>query len=178
MDHATSIVVGETAVVEDDVSMLHEVTLGGTGKEKGDRHPKIRAGVLIGAGAKILGNIEVGEGAKIGAGSVVLNDVPPHCSVAGVPAKIVSYLRAGVPAHEMDHRLTSEEGTANKKLDEIEGLMSPPSGALTFPEACSECVNSASNAAAGSRAPVAGRAKKVRLREKVLWPRSPPMYWS
>ena len=115
MDHATSIVIGETAVVEDDVSMLHEVTLGGTGKEKGDRHPKIRAGVLIGAGAKVLGNVEVGEGAKIGAGSVVLSSVPPHCTVAGVPAKIVSYLQVGVPAHEMNHQLSSGEVTADKK---------------------------------------------------------------
>jgi serine O-acetyltransferase len=105
MDHATGIVIGETAVVENNVSMLHEVTLGGTGKAKGDRHPKIRAGVLIGAGAKILGNIEVGEGAKVGAGSVVLSDVPPHCTVAGVPAKIIGYLRAEEPALHMDHRL-------------------------------------------------------------------------
>jgi len=106
MDHATSIVIGETAVIEDNVSMLHEVTLGGTGKERGDRHPKIRAGVLIGAGAKILGNVEVGEGAKIGAGSVVLTDVPPHCTVAGVPAKRVGYASTKIPALEMDHGLS------------------------------------------------------------------------
>jgi serine acetyltransferase len=78
LDHATGIVVGETAVIEDDVSILQSVTLGGTGKTSGDRHPKIREGVMIGAGAKILGNIEVGRGAKIGAGSVVLQPVPPH----------------------------------------------------------------------------------------------------
>jgi serine O-acetyltransferase len=89
IDHAHGIVIGETAVVEDDVSMLHSVTLGGTGKERGDRHPKIRRGVLIGAGAKILGNIEVGEEARIAAGSVVLNSVPPRCTVAGVPARPV-----------------------------------------------------------------------------------------
>ena len=89
MDHATSIVVGETAVIEDDVSLLHEVTLGGTGKQTGDRHPKVRRGVLIGAGAKILGNVEIGVGAKVGAGSVVLQNVPAHCTVAGVPAVIV-----------------------------------------------------------------------------------------
>ena len=77
-DHATSVVIGETAVIEDDFSMLHEVTLGGTGKEGGDRHPKIGRGVMIGAGAKVLGNIKVGQGAKIGAGSVVLHDVPPN----------------------------------------------------------------------------------------------------
>lgn len=88
-DHATGIVVGETAVIEDNVSILQSVTLGGTGNESGDRHPKIRQGVLIGAGAKILGNIEIGEGAKVGAGSVVLDSVPPHVTVVGVPAKVV-----------------------------------------------------------------------------------------
>jgi serine O-acetyltransferase len=87
IDHAHGIVIGETAVVEDDVSMLHSVTLGGTGKARGDRHPKIRHGVLIGAGAKVLGNIEVGAEARIAAGSVVLSDVAPRCTVAGVPAK-------------------------------------------------------------------------------------------
>lgn len=106
MDHATSIVIGETAVVEDDVSMLHSVTLGGTGKECGDRHPKIGRGVLIGAGAKILGNIRVGECARIGAGSVVLNEVPPCKTVAGVPAKIVGDAGCARPADAMDHQLT------------------------------------------------------------------------
>ncbi|MEX0331281.1 MAG: serine O-acetyltransferase [Puniceicoccaceae bacterium] len=101
-DHATSIVIGETAVIEDHVSILHEVTLGGTGKEKGDRHPKVRHGVLIGAGAKILGNVEIGQYARIGAGSVVLNDVPPHVSVAGVPAKAVGKVE-GDPSTQMDH---------------------------------------------------------------------------
>ncbi len=104
-DHATGIVIGETAVVEDNVSMLHEVTLGGTGKESGDRHPKVRHGVLIGAGAKILGNVEIGAGAKVGAGSVVLNAVPPHTTVAGVPARIVGRERSEEPALEMDHRI-------------------------------------------------------------------------
>src|SRR5947207_15795372 len=89
LDHATGLVVGETAVIGDDVSMLQDVTLGGTGKEDGDRHPKIRNGVLIGAGAKILGNIEVGECARIAAGSVVLQPVPPQMTVAGVPARVV-----------------------------------------------------------------------------------------
>lgn len=89
IDHAHGIVIGETAVVEDDVSMLHSVTLGGTGKERGDRHPKIRRGVLIGAGAKVLGNIEVGEEARIASGSVVLTSVPARCTVAGVPARPV-----------------------------------------------------------------------------------------
>ena len=101
-DHATSVVIGATAVVEDDFSMLHEVTLGGTGREGGDRHPKIRRGVMIGAGAKVLGNIVVGEGAKIGAGSVVLHDVPPHSTVAGGPAKVVSFPPESFPALEMD----------------------------------------------------------------------------
>lgn len=105
VDHATGVVVGETAVIEDNVSILHEVTLGGTGKAEGDRHPKVRHGVLIGAGAKILGNVEVGRGAKVGAGSVVLEDVPPHCTVAGVPAVIVGTPSVDEPALEMDHRL-------------------------------------------------------------------------
>ncbi|MDX2315896.1 MAG: serine O-acetyltransferase [Gammaproteobacteria bacterium] len=105
IDHATSVVVGETAVIEDNVSILHEVTLGGTGKAEGDRHPKVRHGVLIGAGAKILGNVEVGRGAKVGAGSVVLEDVPPHCTVAGVPAIIIGRPDVDEPALEMDHRL-------------------------------------------------------------------------
>lgn len=104
-DHATSIVVGETAVIEDDVSMLHEVTLGGTGKDTGDRHPKIRAGVLLSAGSKIIGNIEVGEGAKVGAGSVVLEDVPPHVTVAGVPARIVGRPKVDQPSLNMDQSL-------------------------------------------------------------------------
>jgi serine O-acetyltransferase len=89
LDHATGLVVGRTAEVGDNVSILQDVTLGGTGKETGDRHPKIRHGVLIGAGAKILGNIEVGEGAKVAAGSVVLHPVAPYTTVAGVPAKVV-----------------------------------------------------------------------------------------
>jgi serine O-acetyltransferase len=109
IDHGTSVVIGETAVVEDDVSMLHEVTLGGTGKETGDRHPKIRRGVLIGAGAKILGNVEVREGAKVGAGSVVLSDVPPHSTAAGVPARIVGHTEVPQPALEMDHKLPAAE---------------------------------------------------------------------
>lgn len=105
IDHGTGVVIGETAVVEDDVSLLQEVTLGGTGKETGDRHPKIRRGVLIGAGAKILGNIEVGEGAKIGAGSVVLSSVPPHCTAAGVPAWLLGKCGSERPGRDMDHTL-------------------------------------------------------------------------
>lgn len=105
IDHGTSVVIGETAVVEDNVSMLHEVTLGGTGKELGDRHPKVRHGVLIGTGAKILGNVEIGEGSKIAAGSVVLDDVPAHSTAAGVPAKIVGRVDVAEPALEMNHSL-------------------------------------------------------------------------
>ena len=113
-DHATSVVIGETAVVDDDFSMLHEVTLGGTGKVGGDRHPKIRRGVMIGAGAKVLGNIVIGEGAKIGAGSVVLEDVPPHCTVAGVPAKRVGYPAHALPALEMDQSIGDGEACAEE----------------------------------------------------------------
>jgi serine O-acetyltransferase len=112
IDHGTGVVIGETAVIEDDVSLLHEVTLGGTGKQTGDRHPKVRAGVLIGAGAKLLGNVVVGEGAKIGAGSVVLEDVAPHSTVAGVPARVVGREQAPKPALEMDHRLPDAKGDA------------------------------------------------------------------
>ncbi len=105
LDHATGFVAGETSVVADNVSFLHEVTLGGTGKARGDRHPKIRSGVLVGAGAKILGNITIGEGAKIGAGSVVLKDVAPHTSVAGVPAVMIGQTTVDAPALDMDHSL-------------------------------------------------------------------------
>lgn len=109
IDHATGVVIGETTVIEDDVSMLHSVTLGGSGCMKTDRHPKIRRGVLIGVGAKILGNIEIGEGAKIGAGSVVLDAVAPHTTVAGVPAKPIGRPKGEAPALDMDHHL-SEDG--------------------------------------------------------------------
>jgi serine O-acetyltransferase len=105
LDHATGLVVGETSVIEDDVTILQGVTLGGTGKDVGDRHPKIRRGVLIGAGAKVIGNIEVGEGAKVGAGSVVLKAVPPHVTVAGVPAEIVGRPKGEQPALDVDHTL-------------------------------------------------------------------------
>jgi serine O-acetyltransferase len=102
LDHATGLVVGETAVIEDDVSILQDVTLGGTGKEDGDRHPKIRQGVLIGAGAKILGNIEVGNCSKVAAGSVVLKPVPAHSTVAGVPARVIGEAGCKEPARSMD----------------------------------------------------------------------------
>ncbi len=108
LDHATGLVVGSTAVIEDNVSMLQDVTLGGTGKETGDRHPKIRQGVLIGAGAKILGNIEVGHCARIAAGSVVLHAVPHNKTVAGVPARIVGDAGCAEPARSMDQILASK----------------------------------------------------------------------
>ena len=110
IDHATGVVIGETAVVEDDVSMLHGVTLGGTGKHGGDRHPKIGRGVLISASASIFGNVRVGEGAKIGGGSVVLQDVPPHTTAVGVPARVVGRPGSDSPAHEMDQTLPGTGG--------------------------------------------------------------------
>jgi serine O-acetyltransferase len=110
MDHATGIVIGETAVVDDDVSMLHGVTLGGSGKEKGDRHPKIRRGVLLSAGAKVLGNIEVGEYSRVGAGSVVLEPVPAHCTVAGVPARVIGCAGSERPSQTMDQHIPPLEG--------------------------------------------------------------------
>jgi serine O-acetyltransferase len=109
LDHATSVVVGETAVIEDDVSLLHGVTLGGTGKEAGDRHPKIRYGVMIGAGAKVLGNIEVGHCARIAAGSVVIKPVPNNVTVAGVPAKVIGVAGCPEPARSMDQMFQDEE---------------------------------------------------------------------
>lgn len=105
LDHGTGVVVGETAVIGNNVSILHGVTLGGSGKERGDRHPKIGDGVMLGAGAAVLGNIHVGECAKVGAGSVVLDDVPPHSTVAGVPARVVGQGTGGTPALEMDQRV-------------------------------------------------------------------------
>lgn len=105
LDHATGIVIGETTVIEDDVSIMQSVTLGGTGNEQGDRHPKIGYGVLIAAGAKVLGNIRIGREAKVGAGSVVLTDVPPHTTVVGVPAKPAGRTSRKPPSHTMDQRL-------------------------------------------------------------------------
>lgn len=112
LDHGTGIVIGETAVVGDDVSMLHGVTLGGTGAERGDRHPKIGKGVLLGAGAKVLGNITVGDYAKIASGSVVLRPVPAHCTAAGVPAHLVNCPTCPEPARSMDHTLADTVYTA------------------------------------------------------------------
>ena len=107
LDHATGLVIGETAVVEDDVSILQNVTLGGTGKESGDRHPKVRRGVLIGAGAKILGNIEIGACSRVAAGSVVLQSTPRNVTVAGVPARVIGVAGCAEPARDM-HQLLSD----------------------------------------------------------------------
>ena len=106
IDHAHALVIGETAVVGDNVSLLHDVTLGGTGKAGGDRHPKIGDGVMIGAGTKVLGNITIGHCCRIAAGSVVLSDIPPCKTVAGVPAKVVGEAGCAEPALEMDQLLT------------------------------------------------------------------------
>jgi len=106
IDHGTGIVIGETAVVADDVSMLHGVTLGGTSAERGDRHPKIARGVLLGAGAKVIGAITVGEFAKVAAGAVVLRNVPPHCTAAGVPARMINCPgTSDEPAKTMDQSI-------------------------------------------------------------------------
>jgi len=107
-DHATGIVIGETTVIEDNVSILQQVTLGGTGNEQGDRHPKIRSGVLISTGAKVLGNIEIGAGAKVGAGSVVLNDVAPHTTVVGVPAHVVGKPCSENPSATMEQNIFND----------------------------------------------------------------------
>ncbi len=112
-DHATGIVIGETTVIEDDVSIMQSVTLGGTGNETGDRHPKIRSGVLISTGAKVLGNLEVGTGAKVGAGSVVLEDVPPHTTVVGVPARKVGKPCTDLPSRTMDQNVLNDDSTLN-----------------------------------------------------------------
>lgn len=109
IDHATGVVIGETAVVGDDVSMLHGVTLGGTGKENEDRHPKIGRGVLLSVGAKVLGNIEIGEYSRVGAGSVVLKPVPPHTTVAGVPARVIGKAGSARPSQDMDHGLPESD---------------------------------------------------------------------
>jgi serine O-acetyltransferase len=108
IDHASGVVIGETTVVGNNVSIMQAVTLGGTGKEEGDRHPKVGDGVLISAGAKILGNIKIGDGAKVGAGSVVLQDVPPHTTVAGVPAKIIGHPTSDQPALDMNHGINCD----------------------------------------------------------------------
>jgi serine O-acetyltransferase len=114
IDHGTGVVIGETAVVEDGVSMLQGVTLGGTGKDVGDRHPKIREGVMIGAGAGVFGNVEIGARAKIGAGSVVLKSVPARCTAAGVPARLVGMCANQEPARDMDQSFGQDTKVVSK----------------------------------------------------------------
>jgi len=114
VDHGHDIVIGETSVVEDNVSIMQGVTLGGTGKEAGDRHPKVRRGVLIGAGAKILGNLEIGHCARIAACSVVLHDVPANTTVAGVPARVVGHSGCAEPARVMDHNVEAVAAEAER----------------------------------------------------------------
>lgn len=120
-DHGTGIVLGQTAVIEDDVSIMQNVTLGGTGKETGDRHPKVRQGVLVGAGAKVLGNIELGRCSRVAASSVVLNPVPALATVAGIPAKIVGVADSDddgcMPSISMDHHMPNE-----RLVDEGSGI--------------------------------------------------------
>jgi serine O-acetyltransferase len=108
LDHATGLVVGETAVIGDDVSILHGVTLGGTGKENGDRHPKIGSGVLIGAGATVLGNIKIGKCSRIAAGSLVVKEIPNNVTVAGVPARIIGVAGCAEPSRSMDQILAEQ----------------------------------------------------------------------
>ena len=115
VDHGHDIVIGETALIEDNVSIMQGVTLGGTGKESGDRHPKIRWGVLVGAGAKILGNIEIGHCSRVAACSVVLHDVPPNTTVAGVPAKVVGVAGCSEPALVMDHNVEPVAAEADRR---------------------------------------------------------------
>ena len=115
VDHGHDIVIGETALIEDNVSIMQGVTLGGTGKATGDRHPKIRWGVLVGAGAKILGNIEIGHCSRVAACSVVLHDVPPNTTVAGVPAKVVGVAGCSEPALVMDHNVEPVAAEADRR---------------------------------------------------------------
>jgi len=108
IDHATGVVIGATATIGDDVSILHGVTLGGTGKEGGDRHPKIGSGVLLGAGAIVLGNIKVGDCSRIAAGSLLLKEVPPNVTVAGIPGRVVGVAGCSEPSRTMDQILAED----------------------------------------------------------------------
>jgi serine O-acetyltransferase len=105
IDHATGLVVGETAIIGDNVSILHSVTLGGSGSGEGNRHPEVGSGVMIAAGAKIIGNVKIGDGVKVGAGSLVIESIPPHATVVGVPARIVGAPLEGSPSFEMNQYL-------------------------------------------------------------------------
>ncbi len=109
IDHATGVVIGETVTIGDNVSILHSVTLGGTGKDQGDRHPKIGCGVLIGAGAKILGNVKIGDCTRIAAGSLVLKDIPSNVTVVGIPGKVVGVAGCPEPSRSMDQILAEDK---------------------------------------------------------------------
>ncbi|GLU19687.1 hypothetical protein SLE2022_359230 [Rubroshorea leprosula] len=108
LDHATGVVIGETAVVGNRVSLMHGVTLGGTGKEIGDRHPKVGDGALLGACVTVLGNIKIGEGAMLAAGSLILKDAPPHSMMAGTPAQVLGYIDEQDPSLTMNHDATKD----------------------------------------------------------------------
>lgn len=103
IDHGSGVIIGETTIIGDNVTLYQGVTLGGTGKEKGKRHPTLKDNVMVSAGAKILGSFTIGENSKIGAGSVVLEEVPPNCTVVGVPGRVVRMDNKKVPRAEMDH---------------------------------------------------------------------------
>lgn len=120
LDHGSGIVIGETAIVEDGATIFQNVTLGGTGKSNGDRHPKVRQGAMIGAGANVIGSIEIGAFSKVGAGSVVLKDVPPQCTVAGIPAQIVRI-------HLQPETSSSIEGDSSVGLQVTDEKLGKPS---------------------------------------------------
>jgi serine O-acetyltransferase len=164
IDHGTGVVIGETAVVGDDVSMLHEVTLGGTGKESGDRHPKIGDGVLLGAGAKILGNIRIGAGSKVASGSVVLREVPPHSTAAGVPARVVGREETKAPALRMDQVVASPPVCPPQGPGTGEACLTCPEGAESAGRATLSWEEGQAKGARGGGAPLpgVGMGKKIR----------------
>ena len=136
IDHGSGVIIGETTIIGDNVTLYQGVTLGGTGKEKGKRHPTLKDHVMVSAGAKILGSFTIGENSKIGAGSVVLEEVPPNCTVVGVPGRVVRMGNQKVPRTEMDHvhlpdpvlndirALQQENQQLKKQMSEMEKRMS------------------------------------------------------
>ena len=136
IDHGSGVIIGETTIIGDNVTLYQGVTLGGTGKEKGKRHPTLKDNVMVSAGAKILGSFTIGENSKIGAGSVVLEEVPPNCTVVGVPGRVVRMGNQKVPRTEMDHvhlpdpvlndirALQQENQQLKKQMSEMEKRMS------------------------------------------------------
>lgn len=135
IDHGSGVIIGETTIIGDNVTLYQGVTLGGTGKEKGKRHPTLKDNVMVSAGAKILGSFTIGENSKIGAGSVVLEEVPPNCTVVGVPGRVVRMGNQKVPRTEMDHvhlpdpvlndirALQQENQQLKKQMSEMEKRM-------------------------------------------------------